>query len=56
MKLAAIAKRGVRRDYWDLYEILTRTRLKWDSVRDWFERHAARELLRRAGANQARGR
>lgn len=24
MKLAAIAKRGVRRDYWDLYEILTR--------------------------------
>lgn len=27
MKLAAIAKRGVQRDYWDLYEILTRTRL-----------------------------
>jgi hypothetical protein len=27
MKLAAIAKRGVRRDYWDLFEILTRTRL-----------------------------
>lgn len=27
MKLAAIAKRGVRRDYWDVYEIFTRTRL-----------------------------
>ena len=27
MKLAAVAKRGVRRDYWDLYELLTRTRL-----------------------------
>lgn len=27
MKLSAIAKRGVRRDYWDLYEILTQTRL-----------------------------
>lgn len=26
MKLAAIAKRGVRRDYWDLHEILTQTR------------------------------
>jgi len=27
MKLAAIAKRGVRRDYWDLHEIVSRTRL-----------------------------
>jgi hypothetical protein len=27
MKLSAIARRGVRRDYWDLFEILTRTRL-----------------------------
>ena len=94
MKLAAIAKRGVRRDYWDLYEILSQTRLtlhavcgdylrkfgvaeadlyhvlralswfedaesdptplrgltrsKWREIRDWFEQHAARELLRRS--------
>jgi hypothetical protein len=27
MKLAAIARRGVRRDYWDLYEILTRSKI-----------------------------
>lgn len=27
MKLAAIAKPGVRRDYWDLYEVLTTTRI-----------------------------
>lgn len=26
MKLAAIARRGLRRDFWDLHEILTRTR------------------------------
>ncbi len=94
MKLAAIAKRGVRRDYWDLYEILTRTRLtlhttcddylrkfgvaeadlyhvlralswfddaeadptpprglthrRWGEIRTWFERGAARELVRRS--------
>jgi len=94
MKLAAIAKRGVRRDYWDLYEILSGSRLtlrtacddyvrkfgvaesdlyhvlrsltwfeeaeadptrpsgltarKWSEIRDWFDVHAARELLRRS--------
>lgn len=32
MKLAAIARRGVRRDHWDLYEILTRTRLTLHAV------------------------
>jgi hypothetical protein len=32
MKLAAIAKRGLRRDFWDLYEILART--------NWPLRHA----------------
>lgn len=26
MKLAAIAKRGIKRDFWDLYEIVTRSR------------------------------
>lgn len=25
MKLSAIAKRGVRRDFWDLHEIISRT-------------------------------
>lgn len=95
MKLAAIAKRGARRDYWDLYEILNQTPLTlrrvcddylskfgvshsdlyhvlralnwfedaeadtklpkgltpthWQQVREWFERHAPRELARRAG-------
>jgi len=94
MKLAAVARRGVRRDYWDLYELLTNTRLtlhsacddyvrkygvseadlyhvlrsltwfeeaeadptppkgltpaKWRTIRSWFEREAARELLRRS--------
>ena len=32
MELAAVAKRGVRREYWDLYEILTRTRLTLHGV------------------------
>lgn len=96
MKLAAIARRGVYRDYWDLYEMLTRTRLtlptvcddyirkfgvsagdlyhvlralswfedaeadpklpkglsrpKWANIKAWFERQAARELLRRSRA------
>lgn len=93
MKLAAISRRGARRDYWDLHEILTRSRIslraacedyvakfgvsaadlyhvlralgwfddaeteqifpkgltkrKWATIRDWLERQAARELLRR---------
>lgn len=34
MKLAAIARRGVRRDYWDLYEILTRSRVSLRSACD----------------------
>lgn len=38
MKLAAIAKRGVRRDYWDLYEILTRSRLTLHAVCDDYVR------------------
>jgi hypothetical protein len=38
MKLAAIAKRGVRRDYWDLYELLTRTKLTLSSICDDYVR------------------
>jgi hypothetical protein len=38
MKLAAIARRGVRRDYWDLYEILTRTPLTLRRVCDDYKR------------------
>ncbi|MCP4674042.1 MAG: nucleotidyl transferase AbiEii/AbiGii toxin family protein [Deltaproteobacteria bacterium] len=30
MKLAAIAKRGIKRDFWDLYEILSRTEMSLD--------------------------
>jgi predicted nucleotidyltransferase component of viral defense system len=45
MKLAAIAKRGVRRDYWDLYEILTRTRLTL--------RAACRDYIRKFGVSES---
>jgi hypothetical protein len=45
MKLAAIAKRGVRRDYWDLYAILTRTKLSLESVCD--------DYLRKFGVSEA---
>lgn len=45
MKLAAIAKRGVRRDYWDLYEILTRTRLTLHV--------ACNDYLRKFGVSEA---
>lgn len=45
MKLAAIAKRGVRRDYWDLYEILTRTKLTL--------RVACDDYVRKFGVTQA---
>jgi hypothetical protein len=45
MKLAAIAKRGVRRDYWDLYAILTRTKLTLKSVCD--------DYLRKFGVSEA---
>lgn len=39
MKLAAIAKRGIKRDFWDLYEILTRTQL---SLGDGLDAYARR--------------
>jgi hypothetical protein len=45
MKLAAVAKRGVRRDYWDLYEILTRTRLTLHGV--------CEDYLRKFGVSEA---
>lgn len=45
MKLAAIAKRGVRRDYWDLYEILTRTRLTLGA--------ACRDYTRKFGVSES---
>ncbi|MBK8256760.1 MAG: nucleotidyl transferase AbiEii/AbiGii toxin family protein [Polyangiaceae bacterium] len=32
MKMSAIAKRGLRRDFWDLHEILTRCSVSLDSV------------------------
>jgi hypothetical protein len=38
MKLAAIAKRGIRRDYWDLYEMLTQTKLTLRAVCDDYVR------------------
>lgn len=34
MKLSAIARRGVKRDYWDLYELLTKTRVSLRSACD----------------------
>ncbi len=34
MKLAAIARRGARRDYWDLHEILTRGRVSLRAAGD----------------------
>ncbi|MBN2192126.1 MAG: nucleotidyl transferase AbiEii/AbiGii toxin family protein [Polyangiaceae bacterium] len=34
MKLAAIARRGARRDYWDLHEILTRRRVSLRAAGD----------------------
>lgn len=34
MKLAAIASRGIRRDFWDLHEILTRSRITLDRALD----------------------
>lgn len=44
MKLAAIAKRGVRRDYWDLHEILTRTKLTLHKVcEDYVEKFGVSE-------------
>lgn len=45
MKLAAIARRGVQRDYWDLYEILTRSRLTLHAVCD--------DYLRKFGVAEA---
>ena len=45
MKLAAITKRGVRRDYWDLYAILTLTKLTLESVCD--------DYLRKFGVSEA---
>jgi hypothetical protein len=45
MKLAAIARRGVRRDYWDLYEILTRSRLTLHGV--------CEDYLRKFGVSEA---
>jgi hypothetical protein len=45
MKLAAIAKRGVHRDYWDLYEILKRTRLTLHRV--------CEDYLRKFGVSEA---
>jgi hypothetical protein len=38
MKLAAIAKRGIKRDFWDLYEILSRTRLSLGDCLDAYGR------------------
>ncbi|MFO0571914.1 MAG: nucleotidyl transferase AbiEii/AbiGii toxin family protein [Polyangiaceae bacterium] len=44
MKLAAIAKRGVRRDYWDLHEILTRTRLTLHAAcNDYLQKYGVSE-------------
>jgi hypothetical protein len=45
MKLAAIARRGARRDYWDLYEILTRTSLTL--------RRACNDYTRKFGVSEA---
>ncbi|MBW2525774.1 MAG: nucleotidyl transferase AbiEii/AbiGii toxin family protein [Deltaproteobacteria bacterium] len=44
MKLAAITKRGVRRDYWDLHEILTSTRLTLaGACRDYVRKYGVSE-------------
>ncbi len=38
MKLSAIASRGIRRDFWDLHEILTRSRVTLDAALDAYVR------------------
>lgn len=38
MKLSAIAVRGIRRDFWDLHEILTRTSITLDGALDAYLR------------------
>lgn len=38
MKLAAIAHRGLRRDFWDLHELITRGGLSLDSALDAYVR------------------
>lgn len=42
MKIAAIARRGIRRDFWDLHEILTRTRRTFGASLDDYRRKFGR--------------
>ncbi len=42
MKLSAIARRGLRRDFWDLHEIIQRSELDLSSVSDAFKRRFGR--------------
>jgi hypothetical protein len=44
MKLAAIARRGIRRDFWDLHELLTRAPLELDAaLSDYVQRFGLQE-------------
>lgn len=45
MKLSAIARRGIRRDFWDLHEIVTRTAIDLEN--------AAEAYVKRFGVRQA---
>lgn len=42
MKLSAIARRGLRRDFWDLHEIIQRSELDLATVADAFKRRFGR--------------
>lgn len=42
MKLSAIARRGIRRDFWDLYAITTRSQVTLDDALDAYVRRFAR--------------
>lgn len=42
MKLSAIARRGIRRDFWDLHEIIQRTELDLETVANAFKQRFGR--------------